>query len=142
MRYLRVFSRALHLTLRGESAHLAVLRKTHPELADWCLESIHKVEAVFQASRRANINPETVIVKVDGRDQTMMVILQTIHFHAEQEYAYLIRGGDRFSGMTLQAININDQFAVRRLIEKLPIVLRTEIELLANHLDNLPNMTN
>lgn len=138
LRYLRAFFRALILSFRGEDARHYALRTIQPVLSTWCDETVRHVDALTQAAKDTNFDAEQLLVRADGRDYAMSVILKTVRFHAEKEYPILIGGGDTYRWMTLQATNLNDKYLVSKLNLLLPAALQSSAEKLAAHLDKLP----
>lgn len=137
-RYFRAFFRSVLLSLRGEDARHYALRTTQPVLSTWCDETVRLVDNLIQTAQVGSFDMDKLLVRADGRDYTMSIILKTVRFHAEKEYPYLIGEGDSFRWMTLQATNINDRYLVEKLNPVLPAVLQPSAEKLAAHLENLP----
>lgn len=137
-RYFQAFIRALDLTLRKETPQTAQLRASHPHIANWCKETVHVLDVIERALVKQKIDPQKIMLRSDGRDQSMITILTTVRFHAQQEYPYLISGGDPYSLLTLQATNLNDRFLVDRLAQISPLTIQTDIKALSAHLAHPP----
>jgi len=137
-RYFQAFIRALDLTLRKETPQTAQLRSSHPHIADWCKETLRLLDAIERALVKQKIDPQKIMLRSDGRDQSMITILTTVRFHAHQEYPYLISGGDPYSLLTLQATNLNDRFLVDRLAQISPFAIQADIKVLSAHLAHPP----
>lgn len=139
-RYLGALWKSIRLTLKRESPYFAHLRQSQPELADWCAETTRQVDVLMLAAQQASLQMDSLIVRVDGRNQSMSIILQAVRFHSEQEYPFLVAGGDQYVGLALQATNLNDRFAVSQLIKILPEHLKPACEQLAGHLEKQPGL--
>ncbi|MCK6578500.1 MAG: hypothetical protein L6Q98_10385 [Anaerolineae bacterium] len=141
IRFFTALRRALALTARGETPRQAALRLCHPALAAWCLECIRRADMFLAAAQAAQVDLAALSVRVDGRGRLASVIVAGVRYHAQHEYPYLIGGADPHRWLTLQALNLNDRFAVSRMREALPPSLQPAADPLLDHLDGLPGET-
>lgn len=137
-RYVRAFGLALRFTLRGEKPPLLQVRERYPQLAAWWEQTAQLTAAVERAAQAHHLDAETLKVHVDKRDISMATILATVKYHAEREYPYLLAHNDQYDQMTLQALNMNDRYWVMRLAESVDPPLKTRVEALSFHLEQLP----
>ncbi len=140
IRMMRAFVRALRLTLRGEPAPIAALRASQPAFSDWALRVIAACDAVDRAAHAARLSTDALIIHADGRDHTMTVILKGVRFHVSEEYPYMLRGGDRFAPLAVNASNLNDRFLVSRLRQHAPDALGVPLDTLSAALEALPSL--
>ncbi|MBL8130738.1 MAG: hypothetical protein JNL42_02680 [Anaerolineae bacterium] len=141
IRFFTALRWALVLTARGETPWQAALRLRHPALAAWCLESIRQTDMFLAAAKAAQVDLAALPVRVEGRGRPASVIISGVRYHAEHEYPYLVGGADPHRWLTLQALNLNDRFAVSRMREALPPPLQPAVDPLLDHLDRLPGET-
>ncbi len=140
-RYARAFALALRYTLRGEKPPLLKVRERYPELAGWWEQTIRLVEAVERSASESQVDPAALVVHVDRRDISMETILKTIRFHAEREYPYLVaHEGDEYRQVTLQAMNVNDRYLITQLVERVDSPVKSAVDALRAHLENLPSI--
>ncbi|MDZ4770300.1 MAG: hypothetical protein SGJ24_14325 [Chloroflexota bacterium] len=137
-RYLRAFVQAWRGAVRREAPGIAALRSTQPELAEWCASVVSACDALLAAATAAQVDPDATIVRAEGRDHTMALIVKGIRFHAAEEYPFIVRGGDRHAALALQASNLNDRFLLTRLREKSPVLLQVPLTALSTSLDSMP----
>lgn len=137
-RYGRAFLLALRYTLRGEKPPLLAVRDSHPELAAWWAQTITLVEAVERAAAANGIDPKTVTIRADRRDVSMTTILGTVRFHAERDYPYLLAHQDQHDRLAMEALNLNDRYLVAQLANTVAAPLRSSVDMLVDHLANLP----
>jgi hypothetical protein len=131
-RYLRALMVTLRQALRGEPPPYA-------ELYAWMARTLVLVAQVEKAAAAANLDAAAVQVRVDGRDDSMALILRTAAYHARTEYPYVLRHTSAQAFMMIQASNFNDQYRVERLLqapEAEPI--RPTLATLHGHLGALP----
>lgn len=142
LRYIRAFFLALKLTLKGEQITLAS-QSDYPELARWVENTGQLVRTVFKTCESNGMDKakrKAVVIQADGRTMDMETILQTVQYHAIEEYPHLLRfGGDQ--GITaIYATNLNDQYYVMRLSENLNSKLIIDvIKPLLEHLESIPS---
>lgn len=137
-RYLRALVLALRYTLRGEKPPLLHVRDQYPDLTAWWNETIRRVEAVEHYASDSGIDPAGLILHIDRRDISMATILQTVKYHAQREYPYLLAHGDPHSAITLHATNLNDRYLVQQLAQQVEASLKPSVEALGEHLGNMP----
>lgn len=133
LRFIRAFFIALRLTLRGEAAPVS----PHQPLLDW-IEAGAKQAG--QAVSRARIIPDLwrMTIRIEGREQSVETILKTVQFHMETEYPYMMQ---RFTNQSVTAIhgtNMNDQFALSKLLGASAEHDTHAIQRLADHLNAIP----
>lgn len=144
-RYVRAFFLALKMTLSGEQITLAS-QSEHPELANWVETSGHLARKALKTCEINGMNQEkrkAITVQADGRTLNMETILQTVLYHATQEYPHLLKyGGDH--GLTaIYATNLNDQYYVMRLSENLNSkLILVDVNTLLDHLESIPSQEN
>lgn len=141
LRYVRAFWKALRLTLRGETISDSPVHQ--PRLREWMRESVRAVDGVRAAQDRAGTTLEQrkeIMLHIDKRDLRMETALQTIRHHLTVEYPYLLKQYTRFSVMTIQASNLNDQYLATRFaeLETLPSSVRDALVALRDHLAAIP----
>lgn len=115
-RYIQAFFQALAMTIRGETVKPPI-HKQHPQWAAWLRQVQVKLSAVDRAIQKSRIDTASITIKVDGRVTSMTTIVQAVHFHTESEYPHLLMDGIANGETAIYAMNINDQYAVQRLIE-------------------------
>ncbi|MEP7291258.1 MAG: hypothetical protein ABI835_05720 [Chloroflexota bacterium] len=140
-RYGRAFALALKFTLRGEKPPLLRVRDQYPELAAWWVRSIVLVESVERAAAAAGVDVGAVTIKVDRRNLSMKTALETVRFHAERDYPYLIAHNEQYDQMALQAINLNDRYLITQLSQTVNASIKKNVDDLGGHLANLPTPT-
>ncbi len=114
LRYIRAFFLAAKLTLRGESPP----PRPYEPLRRWLDALQAQVEATYQAADRHGLDRvarQQIVVKADGREMSMQVILDAIAYHAREEYPYLLRDLTEHSITAIYASNMNDQFYIASL---------------------------
>lgn len=143
-RYVRAFIGAVRLTMKGETPPAP----NHPEVRGWLKagvmqfdETMRRVEqgGLTQASR------QEIVLVADGRKITMEMILKSVHYHLTEEYPYLLRDETAYSRLAIHTSNFNDEYRIRRLIEKLqeqqtpvPEAMLAALEALRLHLHSFP----
>ena len=132
LRYLRAAVTTLRLTLRGE-------KPPHADLYGWMDHTLALVEAVDNAASAAHVDTAALRVRVDGRDDSMALILKAIRYHTAEEYRYLLRHPTSSAFTAIHASNFNDQYRIERLLAVVtdPAV-RAALTALRTHLDTLP----
>ncbi|MBN8635937.1 MAG: hypothetical protein J0M07_11490 [Anaerolineae bacterium] len=140
-RYARAFIGALKLTLRGETIQPAI--DPHPNLTAWWQSTIRLTDAAFASADNHGFpksRRETLVLRIEGRDVSMETILKTVRFHADQEFPVLMRQGDNFGYLTMQATVMNDRFLVDKLAHAatLPDEIKAAVAAITAHLDLLP----
>jgi|GEM_PF-1264180 len=139
-RYLRALMGAIRMTLSGKTvppSPLTGLRAwmTHtPALVDAVLTACAQ-DGLDEAARR-----QTSQV-IEGRRVNLNTILLAPKFHAQYEYALLLKAPDGRSLAALYGTNVNDCFLLERFIKILPtghapVALRS----LVTHLEAVPVM--
>ncbi|MDX2078920.1 MAG: hypothetical protein SFZ02_20980 [bacterium] len=111
----------------------------------WTERTNALVTAVFAVADKEAISVatrESLKIKVDGREMSLQTLLQAIAYHAKEEYAYLLKNFTDNSLMTIQATNLNDEYALSRFIEAELIKSEAVLKALTNlhtHLKQVPN---
>lgn len=142
LRYARAFWKALVLTLRGQQIRSAPLQQ--PQIHVWIRDAVKLVNAVRAAQDRAGITQEerkAWTLYIDKRDLALDIALQTIRHHLTTEYPYLLKHYTKYSVMTIQASNLNDQYLTTRFAEAeiLPASVRERLVALRDHLATIPS---
>ena len=140
LRYVRAFFRALILTLRGQKPPSLEAEEQHADLLVWCRETVAHVDATNAAIAGNGTNAQSVTMHIEGRDVTLKHTLDVLRYHTAREYPHLIRSRERHAMLAIQALNLNDRFLVLRLseYEGLPASVKTAIDSLAGHLNEIP----
>lgn len=131
---------AVRMTLRGQVApapnSVDAIASEFPKTAAWMNQTIQLIGKVMVESGKQNLNLKTVSLHIEGRDLTAETILESVRFHAVQEYPHLLRHDRQHGRMAMQATNLNDQFHISRLASApdLPDSVRAILEQLAAHL--------
>jgi len=117
MRYIRAFFTALKLTLSGEApATLA-----YQPLIDW-LETTHQhAETVLEVADENGFDAnkrKALTIMADGREQSMETIIKAVAYHTGEEYPYMLKHMTEHTITAIYASNMNDQYLVLRLAEK------------------------
>lgn len=140
-KYFRAFVKTLRLLISGgkipEEANMPYRR--------WSERTVALVATVFSVSDK-NALPaekrEAIKTKIDGREMSLQTVLQAIHYHAKEEYVYLLKNITDNSITTIQATNLNDEYALSRFLENTLIEngeVRGALTHLHNHLKQIPN---
>lgn len=136
MQNIGLFFKAIWLTLKGERPP----QSPHQSLKDWISTGIPLAEAALQS---VNHN---FTIKVDGRNQSIQTILKGVVYHLSQEYPYLLQHLTEHSLLAIRASNLNDQYAIKKLMESSEIVpfetLIKNLDSLRNHLFSIPEADN
>lgn len=131
IRYVRAFVTAVRLTLRGEQAPNA-------EIRDWLDTTARLIDTV---ERTTTVKPESVVLRIEGRDMSMARILAAVRYHVTEEYPYLLRHPTEHDFTAIYASNMNDQFWLTKL-ETAPELqdarIKAAITALRQHLDSIP----
>jgi hypothetical protein len=140
-RYVHAFWKALLLTLRGQKIDSAPLHQ--PQIHAWMREGVRLVDAVRTAQVRAGTaldERKAIALHIDRRDVALDTALQGIRHHLATEYPYLLKHYTKFSIMTIQASNLNDQYLATRFAatDMLTAGVRTALEALRDHLAAIP----
>lgn len=140
MRTIRAFTKALQMTLRGET----VPPHPHARLHDWIAEGERRASIVIRVADKAGFDVakrKAVTLKIDGRTTNANTLLEAVAFHLREEYPYLLKNFTEHSITAIYASNANDQYAIARLSEHdapvEPAVTRALADLRA-HLDAIP----
>jgi hypothetical protein len=141
MRYWRAFWGALRLTLRGEQAPTPKL----PAIVVWSRELERRMDDVLRAAERDGLNEaarRTLKLRLDGRSISLETALQTIRYHAAQEYPSLLQ--NNIGARSLNAIyasNMNDRYWLNTLFShehlQSPLV-QAALARVAEHMDAVP----
>jgi hypothetical protein len=142
LRTIRIFFKALAMTLRGEKPKTEAERR-YPRLAAWLQVAESQIETVYQVAETAGYTMEkreAAVVRVDGRDVSVETILAGVRYHLKQEYPYMLKHLTEHSLTGIYATNLNDRYAIKQLSENidLPERLQPAITKLSEHLENIP----
>jgi hypothetical protein len=144
MRYMRAFFKALSMTLRGEKPPAPTQRE--PQIIAWAGQSVlllDQIEKAADAQGYSKATRQSAVLEIDRRELSLEMALQTIRHHALNEYPYLLNNYTRYSVMTIQAANLNDQHLVERFAqhERVPAPVRDALRTLGEHLQAIPPAT-
>ena len=133
LRLIRAVVVALKMTLRGETPPVS----PYQPLLDWIEAGASLAQKAINKTRS---QPEVwqMTLEIERRQPSIATILQTIHYHMETEYPYLMQHFTSQSLTAIYATNINDQFAIGKLLQGTPTKSSKLIQQLAEHLDNIP----
>ncbi len=139
-RYIRAFFVALRMTLRGEKPPTP----RHTALLKWIDQAAGLLEDLYTLAESAGMRRterEQLVVRVDGRNTNMEMILNTLKYHLHEEYVDLLRHESRHILTAIYASNINDHYRLLRLAEQLAeSPLLTHLSRLAAHLETIPQV--
>lgn len=138
--YVRAFITAARITLRGETWPARSVGGKYPLTETW-LAAIMAAVAAAEAQARANdFNPASLVLHIEGRDVSMRIIFDAIHFHATSEYPSLLGSSSEHALLAVKAINLNDRYLILRLeqADSLPDFMRDPISQLAAVLNDQP----
>lgn len=125
--YINAFITSIKMTARGEKPQSLQAETDHAALFDWFRETVKRVGAIENAAKAENIDPQTIVFRLDSRETSLKTVLESIRFHAAQEYPMLIHQRSPYAIMTIQATNLNDRYALVRVSE-LPSLNATMLE--------------
>ncbi|MBL8161621.1 MAG: hypothetical protein JNJ61_06500 [Anaerolineae bacterium] len=143
MRYWRAFWGALRLTLRGEPPPAP----KQPAIVVWTRELERRMDAVLRAAERDGLDENTrraLKLRLDGRQMSLETALQSIRFHAAQEYPSLLHNS--IGARSLNAIyasNMNDRYWLNTLLshERLQTpTVQAALSRVAEHMDAVPSL--
>ena len=144
-RYIRAFIVSLRLTLRGQQP--PGLR--HPELYAWIRQMAVLVDAVYTAADQNGLDKKVraaTTVKLDGRSMSLETALQTLRYHAGEEYPSLLRNSpkSRHNLSAIYAGNMNDRYWLMTLQADSTVqnpAVHAALMQLSAHLDSIPSTT-
>jgi len=144
-RVVRAFFKAAGLTLRGQTATIAVgdpVRQQFPALTTWCETTVAGVEAVYAALRGAGwaaARTGSLTLRLEGRAVTLTTALETIRFHAAREIPHVLAVEGSHAQLVVQALALNDHYLAQQFsTADLPAAARAALAALADHLAALP----
>ncbi len=109
---LKTLWQAITMTLRGERP----IRR-YGKLSDW-IEASEDVSGSFiRLAEQQNVDLTHFQAKVDGRTQSLQTIIQAVNYHAKTEFPYLLKHLTEHSVTAVYATNMNDAYAVKRILE-------------------------
>jgi len=140
-RYVRAFIQALVLTLRGEQPPALRAEADYPQTFAWFRATIALVKQAEEAAAAHGFDAAAFIEHIEGRDLSLATALETIRFHAAQEYPHLLRSADPHARLAINAANMNDHYWVARFcqLERLPEPVRAALSALEEHLRAVPD---
>jgi hypothetical protein len=109
---LKTLWQAIIMTLRGERP----IRR-HGKLADWIEASGYLSDSFIRLAEQTQIDLTRFQAKVDGRTQSLKTIVHAVNYHAKTEYPYLLNHLTEHSVTAVYATNMNDTYAVKRILE-------------------------
>ncbi|MBW4439388.1 MAG: hypothetical protein KME04_19760 [Pleurocapsa minor GSE-CHR-MK-17-07R] len=138
--YLRAFVKAVRMTASGQTPQTLKNEQAASPLLTWCRESVRQVDAIKAAAAAEQVDLLALTVRVDKRDLSLLTILETVRFHAAEEFPHLVRQGGQYATLAIQASNLNDRFAVLKASECVEISaqLAGKIGALGEHLAQPP----
>jgi len=138
--YWRALLISLRMTVRGEKPASLLAEAQHEPLLGWCRETLARVKAVEAAAAAAGLPLAGIVLHLDGRDQSLVQVLDVVRFHAAQEIPHVVRQATPYTRPAVQAANLSDRYAVLRFSqhEPLPAAVRAALEQLGAHLGALP----
>ncbi|MCA0455251.1 MAG: hypothetical protein LCI00_14845 [Chloroflexi bacterium] len=143
-RYLRAFWGALRLTLRGETYRPPIPQSP---IAGWVAGYAERIKAVIQAADQNGLDSaarKQIKLRLDGRQMSLETTLLTLQFHANEEYASLLRQGTSQRVLnTVYATNINDHYwviTVAALPDMQKPSLQAPLQALEAHLGAIPKV--
>lgn len=146
MRYIRAFVGAFGMTLRGKKppTDQAQAQKNFPKTLAWTQEAARLITEIEAAFDSAGVNPEMFKLKIERRDVSAKLMLDTLRFHHTQENIYLLKNQVEHSLMGVHANNLNDRFMVMSFTnaEGLPEEVRESLSKLGEHLAAIPPENN
>ncbi|PJF28108.1 MAG: hypothetical protein CUN52_13605, partial [Phototrophicales bacterium] len=116
IKYSRAFWKTLRLLMNGGK----IPEEAHMDYRRWSERTVALVATVFATSDKHGITVDrrdTLTTRIDGREMSLQTILQAVAYHAKEEYVYLLRNFTDQSLTTIQATNMNDEYALSRFIE-------------------------
>lgn len=145
-RVIGAFFKALRMTLRGETATVAVndqVRGKYPALIAWCEGTVVRLAAVTAAADAAGWTAErraAFVLHIEGRDLALHTALEAIRFHATREFPHLLTNDGEFGRLAVQGTTINDRYWAHTFAgaDALPPTLRDALSALSDHLAALP----
>jgi hypothetical protein len=139
----RAFVGAIRATLTGKPPPTPIdaLASTFPQTAGWMRGTLALIDEATTHITQHNLDRPAYRVHIEGRDYTLVTILEGVRFHASQEYPHLLRNEPAYARLAIQASNLNDQFRVTRAAEGLDLSDETRALLhrLAAHLAAIPS---
>jgi hypothetical protein len=141
-RYTQAFVKALKMTLAGNAIQPVATR--YPNLTKWVSEGLQLAENTLTIADKYSMDEtarQQMILKLDGRNMSMDVILRTVKHNLSLEYPMLLEATIKHNLTTLYAINMNDQYRVSRLAEVVHLApeVQAAVEQLSTHLQNIPS---
>jgi len=143
-RYFRAFWGALRMTVRGEK----ITPPPASPLIIWINQYLTLVDGVLSAVDQTGIDQaarKQIKLRLDGRQMSFETALQTLKFHAKEEYPSLVRQGTEGRGVqtTLYATNMNDRYWISKMLESAELQkpeIQNALTALDKHLDNIPRL--
>jgi hypothetical protein len=136
MRKIRAFFQAIVLTLQGKT-----VERPYGKLLDWIERGQALADDALKAVEASPVDGDAVVVRADGRDQSMTTILKTVQYHFNEEFPYMLHHPTQHVITAIYATNMNDSYAVARLKDQKasddPTLSRL-VEKLSNHLETIP----
>lgn len=139
MRYLKAFFTTLRLMLRGGQLPTS----PYPTLQNWIDQTIKLVDDVIQRADQHGMTHEErkkIVLRLDGRSVNMETILNTVRYHATQEYPHLLLHNSKHVLTAIYASNLDDRYRLSSLQNAVELtVVKEAITRLGVHLDSIPS---
>lgn len=143
MRYWRAFWGALRLTLRGEQPPAPKL----PAIVIWTRELEQRADDLLRAAERDGLDEaarRALRLRLDGRQISLETALQTIRYHAAQEYPSLLQSGIGARSLNaIYACNMNDRYWLNTLLSHQRLqnpTVQAALSRMAEHMDAVPSL--
>lgn len=138
--YIKAFFTSIKMTARGEKPQSLRAEAENALLFDWFRQTVSLVTSIENAAKARNIDPQTIVFRLDSRETSLKTVLDSVRFHAAQEYPMLIYQRSPYAAMAIQATNLNDRYALLRVSElsSLPDATLEQVKALTDHLEQLP----
>ncbi len=137
-RVVRAFFEALRLTITGQRAKPSPL----VTLRAWAATSAELARKALEAGDASGFDGQArtaLTLSVEGRRVSIETVLQTVRFHAEQEYTHILDLNNRDDLAAIYAANVNDRFLTSRAFDALEAgAFREAVGQLFSHLENIP----
>ncbi len=138
MRFLRALTKALSLTLKGES----LTPPHYRPLEAWIARGLELLGRAESAAAGPGVDAAALQLKLDGRPTSLERTLQMLRHNLVNEYPRLIRLDDAYSMTVVSASNMNDQYRVAQFLalDTIPAETRSALAALDAHLQALPQL--
>lgn len=108
----------------------------------WAAKAADLTQAALKAGDESGFDGKmraALTLSVEGRRVSVETVLQTVRFHAEQEYPHVLSQNNRDDLAAIYAANVNDRFLTSRAFDALEAgMFREAVGQLFSHLENIP----